>query len=561
VRELGISKTACIVFVFCAAAAIAVPAQTFTVLATFNGPNGANPNLLVQGTDGNFYGTTDTGGTHDLGNLGAGTAFKITPNGTLTTLYDFCAQANCLDGDNPQGGLLLATDGNFYGTTIHGGIGSVPGGGTVFKITPAGTLTTLYKFCAKTNCADGSFPGAGLVLATNGKLYGTTLAGGAHNLGTVFNITRSGTLTTLHSFNGSAGSSPFAGLVQANDGNFYGTTNGGGTNSRGTVFKISPSGKLTTLYSFCSQTNCTDGSGPLGGLVQARDGNFYGTTLNGGAFFTNGCFPVGCGTVFKITSSGTLTTLHSFRLSDGANPFATLVQATNGNLYGTTSAGGGKAGGTIFEITPSGTLTTLHAFARADGFGPFAGLIQATNGTFYGTNTFGGSTQNDGTVFSLSVGLGPFVETLPTSGKVGEAVIILGTDLTDATSLSFNGSPATFKVVSNSEIKATVPTGATTGTVEVTTPNGTLRSNLVFRVTPQIQSFTPTSGPVGTTVQITGVSLKQSTRVTFGGVKATFTVNSDRQITATVPTGAKTGSIAITTPGGTAVKGIFTVTP
>jgi uncharacterized repeat protein (TIGR03803 family) len=233
------------------------------------------------------------------------------------------------------------------------------------------------------------------------------------------------------------------------------------------VFKITLTGTLTTLHSFDS----TDGDAPRA-LVQGTDGNFYGTTTQGGAN--------GYGTVFKITPSGKLTTLDSF--APYGFPEATLVLATDGNFYGTTSSGGTEGDGTIFKITPSGKLTTLHTFDGTDGAEIAAALVQDTNGTFYGTAPFGGA-NNDGTVFSLSVGLGPFVETQPTSGKVGAAVKILGTDLTGATSVTFNGTVAVFKVVSASLITTNVPTGATTGTVEVTTPKGTLKSNVVFRVT------------------------------------------------------------------------------
>jgi uncharacterized repeat protein (TIGR03803 family) len=210
-------------------------------------------------------------------------------------------------------------------------------------------------------------------------------------------------------------------------------------------------------------------------------------------------------------------------------------------------------------------LTTLYSFCSqtncTDGEFPFGGLLQATNGDFYGT-TAGGGANGDGTVSSLSVGLVPFVETLPTSGKVGTAVKILGSKLTGTTSVSFNGTAATFTVVSATEISTSVPARATTGAVSVTTPSGTLNSNVTFRVIPQITSFTPTNGAVGMVVTITGVSLTQTTAVTFGGVKATsFTVVSDTQVTATVPTGAKTGKIGITTPGGTAASATtFTVT-
>jgi uncharacterized repeat protein (TIGR03803 family) len=454
-------------------------AQTFTVLHSFDGTDGSQvfPGL-VQATNGNFYGTTQAGGTSNVCSGGCGTVFKITATGKLTTLYSFCSSSSCTDGGAPFAGLVQATDGNFYGTTGGGGVNH---GGTVFKISPGGKLTTLYAFCSKSGCSDGNGPAAPLVQATNGDLYGTTLFGGASNAcsggcGVVFKITLTGTLTTLHSFDSTDGDAPRA-LVQATDGNFYGTATQGGANNAcsggcGTVFKITPAGKLPTLYNFCSLSGCTDGEAPLAGLVQGTDGNFYGTTTQGGAN--------GYGTVFKITPSGKLTTLDSF--APYGFPEATLVLATDGNFYGTTSSGGTEGDGTIFKITPSGKLTTLHTFDGTDGAEIAAALVQDTNGTFYGTAPFGGA-NNDGTVFSLSVGLGPFVETQPTSGKVGAAVKILGTDLTGATSVTFNGTVAVFKVVSASLITTNVPTGATTGTVEVTTPKGTLKSNVVFRVT------------------------------------------------------------------------------
>jgi uncharacterized repeat protein (TIGR03803 family) len=353
-------------------------------------------------------------------------------------------------------------------------------------VATAQTFTSLHSF----DGTDGD-PYAGLVQGTDGNLYGTTQIGGADTkrcgilgCGTVFKITPSGTLTTLHSFDGADGESPDAGLVQATNGNFYGTTEYGGANHYyGTVFKITPSGTLTTLYSFCSQTDCMDGGYPWAGLVRATNGNFYGMTVGGGA--SNG------GTVFKITPSGRLTTLHSFDGADGESPYGGLVQATDGNYYGTTSAGTYIGAGTVFKIIPSGTLTTLYRFCSQtsciDGGYPDAALVQDTNGKFYGTTTGGGASgacaDGCGTVFSLSVALGPFVETNPTSGKVGAAVKILGTNLTGATSVTFNGTAAVFKVVSASLITTTVRQGATTGKVKVKTPKVTLKSNVVFRVT------------------------------------------------------------------------------
>jgi uncharacterized repeat protein (TIGR03803 family) len=457
-----------------AAATIASAQITFTNLLSFTGTNGANPHAvyLVQGTDGNLYGTTyvSTGS--------GGTVFKITTAGKLTTIYTFCPSGEpCTNGAQPTAGLVLATNGDFYGTTMNGGANS---DGTVFQITPAGKLTTLHSF----DLTDGGEPEVGLIQATNGVLYGTTSSGGTGDVGTIFNITTAGKLTSLLSFEGTDGDYPDARLVQGSDGNFYGTTLEGDGDS-GTVFKISATGKLTTLHSF----NTTDGGGPTGALIQASNGNFYGTTTGDGA---NGSG----GTVFQITAAGKLTTLYSFcsksDCTDGSTPDAGLIQGTDGNLYGTTFYGGSNETtcnggcGTIFKITTAGKLTTLYNFCSksgcADGSSPEGGLVQDTNGTFYGTTYYGG-TDGLGTVFSLAVGLGAFVETVPTSGAVGAKVIVLGTNLTGATALSFNGTAAAFKVVSSSEITTTVPTGATTGKIKVTTPSGTLSSNVAFRVT------------------------------------------------------------------------------
>ncbi len=295
-------------------------------------------------------------------------------------------------------GLVQATDGNLYGTTYLGGANGQ--GGTVFKITPSGTLTTLYSFCSQSGCADGSYPGAALVQATDGNFYGTTQYGGANNnsicqgsgCGTIFKITSAGTLTTLYSFcsqSACADGRLSFGLVQATDGNFYGTTEEGGANGQGTVFKVTPIGTLTTLYSFCSQSACADGAEPSAGLVQATDGNFFGTTQFGGANNNSICYSFGCGSVFQITPAGALTTLYSFcsqsGCTDGANPSAGLVQATDGNFYGTTYNGGTSTAcsppcGNVFEISPGGTLQTLHSFDYSDGAFPKAGCFRPPTG-------------------------------------------------------------------------------------------------------------------------------------------------------------------------------------
>jgi uncharacterized repeat protein (TIGR03803 family) len=478
------------------AAAIASPAQTFKTLANFTGNNGADPFYmsLVQGTDGDLYGTT--AGTFIAGGSGYGTVFKMTPAGTLTTLHTF----HHSDGADPAAGLVLGTDENFYGTTLYGGAnGSCQFGcGTIFRITSDGVLTTLHSF----DGTDGAYPSGRLLQATDGNFYGTTQLGGANcrsaggsGCGTIFKLTPAAVFTTLHSFDGSDGSTPVAALVQGKDDRLYGTTYTGGTGSClegcGTVFEISRGGTLTTLHYFGGFPG--DGAKPEAALFEGSNGNFYGTTFQGGAYdgpynqpCQTGAGDEGCGTIFKINPTGTLTTLYNFcpqdECGDGAWPISALVRGTDGNLYGTTDVGGNDSCGTVFKISPQERLTTLHSFDFTDGCDPYAGLMQDTSGRFYGTS--GGGASGDGTVFSLSTGLGPFVTTLPTSRAVGQRVAILGNSLTRATSVTLNGTPATFTVVSATEIEATVPTGATTGPVQVVTPSGTLTSNANFRVEP-----------------------------------------------------------------------------
>ena len=465
--KLSFCVRACALFVLWATTTMTLPAQTFKSLDSFDNTNAAFPwPTLLQASDGNFYGTTQNGGNTACPS-GCGTIFEITPTGKLNT-FNF----DGTNGNGPLAGLVQAANGDFYG--VAGG--GTNGFGTVFKFTPKSGLTTLHNF----NGTDGNGPTGTLIQATDGNFYGTTEGGGFFNQGTIFRITPSGKLTTMYAFTGGAdGVAPVAGLIQATDGNLYGTTWGDAYQNLnvGTVFKITLRGKLTTLHSF----ETTDGANPQGGLVQGADGNFYGATEEGGTS--------NYGTVFKMTSKGKLTTLHSFSGgTDGDTPVCTLVQATDGNLYGTAAYDGKYPNfGTVFKITPSGKLTTLHNFDSKDGSYPYGGVVQATSGKFYGATFAGGSSTacefGCGTVFSLSVGLGPFVETLPDSGKVGTAVRILGTDLSGATSVTFNGTAAKFKVISKSEITTDVPSGATTGTVEVTTSKGTLNSSVAFRVT------------------------------------------------------------------------------
>jgi uncharacterized repeat protein (TIGR03803 family) len=464
------SKSACALALLCTVTAIVSRAQTFTTLANFSETNGPLYVSLVQGRDGKLYGTT-FGGENDWGIV-----FNVTRTGTLTTLHSFCY---CFDGGLPTAGLVLGTDGKFYGTTVAGGTYNL---GNVFKITSGGVITTLHSF---EGFPDGDGPQAALVLASNGNFYGTTAFGGssATVAGSLFEISSAGTLNTLHEFAGypTDGGEPYGQLIQATDGNFYGTTYEGGVTicpsyspGCGTVFKITPGGTLTTLHTFVGYP-AGDGAEPFGGLVQGSNGTFYGTTADGGANQE--------GTVFSITSKGTLAILHSFAGGDGLQPSAGLIQATDGNFYGTTYGGGAFGYGTVFKITPGGTLTTLHSFSDGtDGEFPSGGLVQATNGILYGTTVLGG-TSGGGTIFSLDVGLGPFVTFVRHAGKVGQTAQILGQRLTGSTSVTFNGVAATsFSVASDTYMTAVVPAGATTGRVVVTTPSGRLTSNVNFMI-------------------------------------------------------------------------------
>jgi uncharacterized repeat protein (TIGR03803 family) len=472
-HALQCCRVVCAIIAVCFAAAMPSPAQTLTTLADFNQTNGAFPVAkLTQGIDGNVYGTTLAGGNA----ASLGTVFKLT-NGTLTTIYVFCSLVDCGDGEYSYSALVQNQSGNFYGTTEGGAYGQTFG--TIFTITPAGGLTTLHVFSG----TDGQHPKAGLTFGTDGDLYGTTSQGGTSDAGTVFKITPSGTFTTLHNFDYSDGNNPASALIQAMNGDFYGTTLFSGGNGGGTIFKITPVGALTTLYNFCSQPNCADGEFPNGTLIQAAGGNLWGTTSGGGTIA--GCNNANCGTIYKISAAGAFTQIYNFcaqsNCADGGQPVAGLVQGTDGNFYGATTYGGANNEGTIFKIKGTGKFTLLHTFDGTDGASPNGGLMQSTDGNFYGTTPTAGP-GGYGTVFSLNEDLGPFVEINPASGRVGAPVIILGNNLTVATQVSFDGTPAAFTVVSSTEIQTTVPAGAKTGVVEVTMPTTTLKSNVVFRV-------------------------------------------------------------------------------
>jgi uncharacterized repeat protein (TIGR03803 family) len=439
--------------------AAAASAQTYTDLYNFNGTYGSYPQgALAQGRDSTLYGTTSSGGAN-----GYGVVFELTQGGTLKVLYNF----DGAHGANPYGGLTLATDGNLYGTTEFGGAN---GYGTIFKVTPHGSLTTLYSF---TGGADIGYPYAPPIEGLDGNFYGTT---GLRTGPAAYKITPSGTFTLLALLPAGPTSSIFGlpPLIQGADGNFYGTTwSGGGPSADGTVFKMTPNGTVTTVYSF----DWFHGAWPLAPVIQGADGNFYGTTWDGGSNDT--------GVVFKVTPQGAITDLYTFGPWDsGDGAWGTgLIQATDGNLYGVTNAGGTAGEGVIFQFTTDGSYSILFNFNGVYGLYPMSSPMQNTNGTIYGVTPEGG-TSGQGVAFSFDMGLRPFVRLETPTAKVRKTIGILGQGFIGATSVAFNGTPAAYTVISDTFIGATVPVGATSGFVTVTTPGGPLKSNQQFRVRP-----------------------------------------------------------------------------
>jgi uncharacterized repeat protein (TIGR03803 family) len=443
--------------------AVSAQAQTYTVLYTFGNvsldpiqPGGIG--TIAQGRDGNLYTTSTDGG---VGNVGA--LFNVSPSGVMTLIFSF----NYAPGNDPLSGVTLGSDGNYYGTTKLNGEGP----GTAWQVTPAGTGKALHYFG---NSGDGACPWAGPIEGTNGNYYGTTTTVcGFGSQSTIYTLTSSGALTTLYTF--TDGSNLTAPLVQGTDGNFYGVTESGGVNGDGSVFRMTPSGTVTILHSF----DGTDGNQAYTGLIQASDGNFYGVTDIGGSS--------NAGVVFKISSSGAYTVLHNFNgTTDGGQPWG-LMQATNGTLYGVAESGG-SGYGTIYSLTSSGTFTVLHNFVNTDGATPSSPLKQNTNGILYGDTNQGGNVSlcggtGCGVFYSLNIGAKPFVTLSSTAGKVGSQVGIFGQGFSKSSVVKFNGTQVTKATLSGTTfITATVPAGATDGFVTVTTGSTTLTSSQKYTV-------------------------------------------------------------------------------
>ena len=421
-------------------------AQTGAIIPIFSfsggTTNGASPEAnLTLGPDGSFYGTTEGGGTNNYG-----TIFKITTNGTLTTLVAF----NGTNGDEPVDSLTLAPDGYFYGTTVYGGtnfgntnIAGALGGGSIFRLTTNGALTTLATFLI----TNGQNPHAGLTWGPGGLFYGTTASGGPSSAGTIFTVTTGGTLTMLTNFNNSNGGDPVANLTVGPDGNLYGITDSGGTSGFGTIFRVTPVGSLTRLYNF--NTNSTGGAFPQTALTLGPDGNFYGA-----ASFTSFIpFPVdGNGILYRVTTNGAFTTLINFDSYNGGVPVGSMTLGPDGNFYGTTERGdngGGFNMGIVYSLTTNGNFTVLAEFNGTDGAFPISGLTLGPDNNFYGV-TSGGGANGDGTIYRL--GLSPIFVSNPASQSV-----VIGNPATFSCSM-FGTAPFAFQWWSNS-----VPVAGATG--------------------------------------------------------------------------------------------------
>jgi uncharacterized repeat protein (TIGR03803 family) len=403
---------------------------------------------LLAANDGNFYVALSAGGSTSVGAV-----MRVTPSGTATVVHEFAAAAT--DGATPYAGLIQASDGALYGTTFYGGANSY---GTVYKLALDGTFTNLHSFG---KAAQGPYnPYTALLQGPDGALYGTTLAGGTSNQGTVFRITTDGTLTVLLSFTGTNGASPEGQLVVGADGALYGTTMMGGDADRGTLYKITTTGTYTRLYSFSAlntvnnkgQSTNTVGSNPRAGLTFGSDGNFYGTAYQGG--------PNGLGTVFMATPTGAVTVVHSFSGSptDGAYPVAPVTRLADGTLYGTTLGGGFQGAGVAWRLSAAGDFALLHSFANGpiDNQSSYTGLLPF-GGFLYGLTYGAPGSSIYGAMYKIDEGTGGVP---PITFAVSPESIVLGATAT----LTWSSATAATCVASG----AWLDTIGTAGTLSVT---------------------------------------------------------------------------------------------
>jgi uncharacterized repeat protein (TIGR03803 family) len=548
--QSGPALSALALFVVILIVAAAVPSQaqlpTPTILYGFQQlptdviePTGP----IAQGRDGNLYGVGVNRGANNRGGV-----YRITPSGAESLLVSFptsYAEGSCL-------GLTLGMDGNFYGTCYGGGAN---GFGLFYKVTQAGVLTDLYDFTEVGILVQGA-----PVLGADGNFYGTT----SDN---IYRITTAGVYKSLFTLVAGSGNANPSVLNAGSDGNFYGTiADADGFGNQGGVFRITPSGAFKVIYGFDSSSAA--GSGPSIGVTMGSNGRLYGTTGAGG---TNSD-----GVIYEMTTAGKdVLVLHNINNStegangtggNGADSENLLLQATDGNFYGANLGGGiGNEGG-LYQLTSTDAFSGFlfgSLNPPTDGTQPSGPLLQHTNGTIFGIANSNGPSEDDGTVFSLNIGASPFIKLVTPvyEGKEETQVGILGQGFGGSSVVKFGGTAATTtELTGTTFILATVPSGALTGKVTVTTGSTTLSTSATYKITPTLNTFAPSSGPVGTSVTITGTGLEQTTKVTIDKIAATFTVDSDSQVAAVVPTGASTGKIAVITKGGSATSSAsFTV--
>jgi uncharacterized repeat protein (TIGR03803 family) len=544
--SMAVKSVTALTLFFSFATAVPAQAQTPKVLHTFMqtttdacAPRGN----IVQGRDGNMYGG---GAACGAGGSGGGAIYKISPAGVESVFFNFPPQwTNC-----GGAGLTLGSDGNFYGACEGGN--PATGMGSIFRLTPAKVFTDLHDF---TGVNGDSLPVYPPIQASDGNFYGVT-GNEVQVCGNIYKMTPAGVYTNLHTFSGSDCHS--SNLMQASDGNLYGTlANCTLVQGAGCAYKISTAGVFKEIHDFAFTTGQT----PCTGLIQGKDGKLYGATQQGAAN--------GNGNIYKMTTAGVAIDVHDFTNATDAScvnnsgPPVNLLQVADGSFYGVNPAFGPNGTGSVYKLTSAGVFTVfLFPNPPIDGDLPSSTLIQNTNGLVYGTTPSGGGggggcpSTCQGVFFSVATGDAAFVNLEPTqkTGFVGASVGLFGQGFSSASVVKFGGVAATTKTLSGTTyMTAVVPAGAHTGPVTVTTGATTLTSPQTYKVKPKITGFTPPNGPPATLVTITGTGFIQATAVKFGTVKATtFKVVSDSKVTAAVPSGLAAGAVtvSITSPGG-----------
>ena len=532
-----------------------------TILHSFGDGSVTNDGLqpgagLIQGSDGYFYGMSQFGGSANQGAV-----FKISPQGQLYILHSFSDGSVSHDGAQPFDSLVQGPDGNFYGTTTLGGLANT---GAAFKITPGGQLTILHDFGGDGVTNDGTSPQSGLTLGSDGNYYGVSFAGGSAGLGAAYKMTPAGGVTILHSFGDNSvtndGVTPIFNLVLGVDGNFYGTAPGGvGQSTSGCVFKMTPVGTVTPLHSFGDGTVAHDGIKPFGALIQATDGSFYGTTELGGTASSGTAYkvsPAGQVTILHSFGDGSVH-------NDGTTPADKFLLGTDGIFYGTTKSGGSAGQGVVYQITPQGQVIVLHSFG--DGSVVNDGnqdnnansLVEASDGTFYGA-TLGGGSAGQGTVFKLALGIQQLTSSATAAGTATLPFTYQVTTSTPTTNFVATNLPAGLSINQATGLITGTPTtpGTSTTTFTLTGASGSNTAQVVFTIiplpVPGVTSILYAFGSVGNTFTYTPTATNAPTSYSANGLAGTgLAINSTNGVISGQPLAAGTYPVAITATNAT----------